>query len=226
MLLVSMLLGGCRRASRDAQEEHDSLLNKAIELKKAEEIDQAIHYCKKSLERKPKLASAHLELAGMYDFYQEDYVRAIYHYERYLELRPDSQKRKLIEDVVRQARLNFASSVPDVSNQALAELAKLKNENKQLRSQIIRLKQEVQLAGRDAVSRQGGASITRASGRGAATSAAETRRYTVKPGDTLTKISGQMYGTNRRYKEIYKANQDKMKNENDLRSGLVLTIPE
>ena len=34
------------------------------------------------------------------------------HYQRYLELRPQTEKTKLIQDLIRQARLSFAASLP------------------------------------------------------------------------------------------------------------------
>lgn len=50
--------------------------------------------------------------------------------------------------------------------------------------------------------------------------------YTVQKGDTLGKISSQLYGTSRRWKEIYEANRETLKDPNRLRPGQVLRIPQ
>ncbi len=57
------------------------------------------------------------------------------------------------------------------------------------------------------------------------TSRAEATTYTVKKGDTLSEISQEMLGTIKRMDEIIEANSDKLDDANDIRVGMVLTIP-
>lgn len=51
--------------------------------------------------------------------------------------------------------------------------------------------------------------------------------YTVKKNDSLWKIAAlpQVYSNGNKWKKIYQANKEKIKNPNKLRSGMVLTIP-
>jgi hypothetical protein len=49
--------------------------------------------------------------------------------------------------------------------------------------------------------------------------------HTVSTGDTLMKISQQYYGTRSKWRDIYAANRDVMKSENDLKIGMQLKIP-
>lgn len=51
------------------------------------------------------------------------------------------------------------------------------------------------------------------------------RTYHVKAGDTLAAIAEQFYGDPERYRDIYQANRQRLKEPADLREGLVLTIP-
>lgn len=51
------------------------------------------------------------------------------------------------------------------------------------------------------------------------------RTYTVRPGDTLGKISQRFYGTTRRYMEIYDANRDRLSSPSNIEVGQVLVIP-
>ncbi|HEX6545931.1 MAG TPA: LysM peptidoglycan-binding domain-containing protein [Bryobacteraceae bacterium] len=55
--------------------------------------------------------------------------------------------------------------------------------------------------------------------------ASGTRTYTVKPGDTLSKISKEFYGDASRYQKIFEANRDKLENPDKIRAGQELTIP-
>lgn len=51
------------------------------------------------------------------------------------------------------------------------------------------------------------------------------RTYTVRPGDTLSKIAIRFYGSSRRYMEIYDANRDVMSSPTNVKVGQVLRIP-
>lgn len=49
--------------------------------------------------------------------------------------------------------------------------------------------------------------------------------YTVKSGDTLSKISKQFYGDSNAYMPIFYANRDKLKDPNTIQIGQQLTVP-
>jgi nucleoid-associated protein YgaU len=49
--------------------------------------------------------------------------------------------------------------------------------------------------------------------------------YTVKKGDSLSKIAKRMYGDENAWHKIFDANKDKIKDANKLKVGTVLTIP-
>lgn len=50
--------------------------------------------------------------------------------------------------------------------------------------------------------------------------------YTVKKGDSLSKIAKQFYGDAGKWKKIHAANADKIPNPDLIHPGLQLTIPE
>ena len=54
---------------------------------------------------------------------------------------------------------------------------------------------------------------------------APTRSHTVAPKDTLYGISVKYYGNGRQARAIFEANRDLMKDERDLRPGMVLKLP-
>ena len=94
-----VLAAGCGRAAAERRDARDRCLRRAQAAKKAEDVDAAIRWCEKALRRRPDSASAHRELALMYDHFKQDHVAALYHYRRYLDLRPDSAERADVEDM-------------------------------------------------------------------------------------------------------------------------------
>jgi nucleoid-associated protein YgaU len=52
------------------------------------------------------------------------------------------------------------------------------------------------------------------------------RRYTVKSGDSLSKISRQFYGDAGQYMKIFEANRDVLRDPNQIQPGQELVIPE
>lgn len=57
-------------------------------------------------------------------------------------------------------------------------------------------------------------------------SSGSTRRYTVKSGDSLSKISREFYGNAGDYMKIFEANRDKLSDPNQIQPGQELVIPE
>lgn len=58
-----------------------------------------------------------------------------------------------------------------------------------------------------------------------ATPEAESKFYTVKSGDNLSKISKEFYGDANHYKKIFEANRPLLKNVDDIYPGQMLRIP-
>lgn len=69
----------------------------------------------------------------------------------------------------------------------------------------------------------------KATGAGAAAGATGTAghgdTYTVKPGDTLSKIAKEQYGDANAYMEIFNANRDQLSDPDKIKPGQVLKIP-
>ena len=52
------------------------------------------------------------------------------------------------------------------------------------------------------------------------------RTYTVRPGDSLSKISKEFYGNANQYMKIFEANRDKLRDPDKIQVGQQLIIPE
>ncbi|MEP7347073.1 MAG: LysM peptidoglycan-binding domain-containing protein [Gemmatimonadaceae bacterium] len=55
---------------------------------------------------------------------------------------------------------------------------------------------------------------------------ADGQLYTVKAGDSLSKIARQVYGDGNKWKAIWEANKDSVKNPDLIHPGQVLKIPQ
>jgi tetratricopeptide (TPR) repeat protein len=51
------------------------------------------------------------------------------------------------------------------------------------------------------------------------------RKHVIRPGDTLSKLAQQYYSNRAKWRDIYAANRNVMKNESDLKVGMELKIP-
>jgi tetratricopeptide (TPR) repeat protein len=233
VLAVLVSAAGCGNdaASLDRQEENDPALRRARVKKKSQDIDGAIALYNKALERKPQLGRAHLEVGLLYDSYKEDYNRAIYHYQRYLELRPNSEKKQLIQDLIRRARISYAASLPDTPSGAIEEIQALREENESLKGRLASLMERYNAL---ASGPSRGSQPVAASARPAASAPMQpapapaqpsVRTYRVQRGDTLSSIAKRMYSDSSSWKKIYEANRNILESPRDLDVGQTLVIP-
>lgn len=59
----------------------------------------------------------------------------------------------------------------------------------------------------------------------AASAGTQSKKYTVKAGDTLSKISKEFYGNAGDYMKIFEANRDKLSDPDKIQPGQELSIP-
>lgn len=241
--LLLLAAGACSRdaGALDRRDENHPLLRRAIAAKRANDLDGAIHLFQVALEKRPDLARAHLELALIYDQEpKEDFVRAVYHYERYLEMRPDTQAKTQVESLLKRARLSYAASLPDRPSEAVRVIADLQRENDMLRRELQTAQEKARGAGAAGAAR-GAAAATSAPPRAVpgatnaprgrlaapapapASPAAQT--YTVVSGDTLSTIASKVYNDRQAWRKIYEANRGVLGGSESVRPGQVLVIP-
>jgi nucleoid-associated protein YgaU len=67
--------------------------------------------------------------------------------------------------------------------------------------------------------------VTGGGGGGGTATATKTRTYTVKAGDTLSKIAKEFLGDANQYMKIFEANRDQLSNPDLIKPGQVLNIP-
>ena len=241
VLAVAVSLIGCFGCGPsvwelEVKEDQYPLMEQAKIKKRGGDIDGAISLYEKVLQEDPAIAKAHLEAALLYDQKKEDFILAIHHYQRYLALRPNAEKKELIGELVRLAKLSYAASLPDKPSEAIQEIARLQLEISNLRKDLAASRKEASdlrkkvkpirekivppnatptpLVERPVVPRKTPAGERNPPG-----------TYTVKAGDSLYKIAFELYRDKAKWEKIYNANRDILSKPHDLRVGQVLKIP-
>lgn len=227
LCIAVLAITGCsdNGLSADEKEERDPQVKTGVAYMEQSQWDEAEQAFKDALDSDPLMAKPHLDLALIYQQYKPDYIHAIYHYDRYLELRPESEKATLILEqrnkVERALAIQAIKESSDFKKLA-AEALRLKKENTALRNQLAAA-QAAQNPQPSATSAE--PEVETAATQPATTSARSHKIYNVVAGDTLSKISKKFYGDSNYSDVIYEANRDSLSNPNALRIGQTLVIP-
>ena len=106
----------------------------------------AVEEFEKAIEGNPRSASAHLELGLLYEEHMQDFAAAIYHYQKHLQLRPNSDYTERAKDRIRACKAELVKTeyVAPVTQGMQRDLEKLMTENVLLKQRIETL--EAQLA--------------------------------------------------------------------------------
>ncbi len=217
LVFLAVGLGGCFPSSENnVDEEKESHFVSGRSRASAKDFKGAIEEFEKALEANPHSAAAHFELGWLNEEQTRNCAAAIYHYERHLELRPNSAYAERAKERIISCKRELARSEivgPETQN-LQREIERLRNENLQLKRQVDSLQSQlasrppanvspggpsapVPLPGptpgpvtRPAATAPGtaGAAADRA---GRVLSQARPRTYVVKSGDTMTVIARQ-----------------------------------
>lgn len=198
--------------------------------RKAKEGDYAaaVQSYEASLDGSPKDADVHYRLALLYDDKLKNSVAALHHFQRYLELAPRGMHAKDARNSASQLELKLGTSLNKGGLMSQADAARLKNENLDLRKQLVDVRKDlsdlrtsVRASARASV-QKGGKSVDVQQ----KPIPAGARTYTVQPGDTLASISRQYFKTSAKWKDIQDANFNALEGTVKLKPGMTLIIPK
>lgn len=156
VLLVTMCMGltallvGCKpQHSAQTDPKHDANYQRGQTLMSQMDYPGAITEFKRALITNPESAPAHLELGFLYKDYADDPAAAIYHFNNYLVLDPETDQAKLIRQNVDNCKMQLAKLfliapvVPNVKK----EITQLKKEVKTLKQENHKLKWQINAMG-------------------------------------------------------------------------------
>ena len=146
LLALAVCLGGCIPGDSHADEEKDPHFQRGLNLFNGQDYKGAAEEYEKALESNPRSAAAHFELGCLYESKLNDCAAAIYHYERHLQLRPDSDRAQLVRQHIRGCKQELANTeFPLPNSQNLQrELDRLAAENLVLKQQLAALQHQLQ----------------------------------------------------------------------------------
>ncbi len=250
LLFLSACGGNTSVGSDEAEKDHPTI-EEAKEKVKLQDPDAAIQILESLLREEPEFAYAHLQLGFAFQIKQEP-VKALYHFQRYLEERPESANSDVVRSVVRDELKRLATRVgvvePSVGREQ--DFLELEEKLRETRRDLARASILLEQAGANAEEPEGWAAeklqllaeieslksqaTTRlaASGSGeesstsSQTSATTPRTYVVQRGDNLSLISKKVYGRSSDWKKIFDANRNVLPSERSLQPGQELVIPE
>ena len=219
-----MLATGCgpQAAKLDLAEIQDPLIRKAKAKQDQGDYEGALRSLRQALDKRPRLAQAHLDTGLLYDNYKKDYLAAIYHYQRYLELRPDTEKKGMLEDLIRKAKMSYVASFADQLPGHADTFRSLKEENLRLKKdlQVVRANLAQQMlppAGRAGAAAPGSQHTGGELG---------SSLYRVQPNETLSAIAAKVYQDPNEWSKIFEANRGSLASPEKLRVGQELIIPQ
>ena len=137
LLLAGLALSGCLpSSSRDEEKEPYFLAGKSRV--NTMDFKGAIDSFEKAVEVNPQSAPAHFELGWLYDEKDTNAAAAIYHYERYLKLSPNSGKEDVVKTRILACKQQLAQTVSlgPVTEKQTREFEQLVEENKRLHEDV------------------------------------------------------------------------------------------
>jgi LysM repeat protein len=137
LLALAVCLGACIPDDRHVDEQKDPHFQRGLKLVNSQDYKGAVEEFESALESNPHSAAAHFELGCLYDKLG-DSAAAIYHYDRHLKLRPNSDQAQLVNDRIRGCKQDLANTEfapPDTQN-LQREVDRLTVENLGLRQQL------------------------------------------------------------------------------------------
>lgn len=234
LLGLMLITGGCLSDSDDIPEREESNYKRAVSFYKDERYEHALTLFLKIIDERQMAPESHLEAGRIYLDYIKDPVAAIYHFRKYLELKPDVEQSAIVRQMIETAQKAFAKSLPGRSYETdvdrldlMTLLKKTQDENLQLRKEIAKFQN---LLGKSHMQKSKEAVPNQMSFVGGNIHPKQEKKkgdslYTVGTGDTLSKISIKVYGNAMYWERIYNANRDKLPSAHALKLGQVLKVP-
>lgn len=186
------------------------------------------------IEKRRDAPQSHLEVGRLYLEHFNDPLAAIYHFKKFLEVKPDVEQSAIVRQMIERAKKSFAQTLPgrpfddDITRLDLMDLLKqVQNENLILKKKIAQMPQRKQTSSNSIKGKNAASGNLFASevNKIKSKQVESFNEYTVATGDTLSKISGKVYGSAAQWERIYKANSDILQNPKDLKVGQILKIP-
>lgn len=143
-LILAVLLGtvSCRpQRTVVMDDDHNPFIASGLRYRAAMEYEAAIDAFERALEKNSNSVRAHYELGLLYEKQKQEYVTAIYHYNRVLKLRPQGYPSENVRLLIAGCRQELvkAEALAPVTQAMQQDLDRLREENASLRDELNQL---------------------------------------------------------------------------------------
>jgi LysM repeat protein len=141
LLALAVCLSGCIPGDSHVDEEKDPHYQRGINLVNGQDFKGAVEEFEKALETNPRSAAAHFQLGWLYDTKINDAAAAIYHYQRHLQLMPNSERAQSVQERIHLCKQELANAEFPLPNSQNLQRAvdRLTAENMALKQQLATL---------------------------------------------------------------------------------------
>ena len=212
--------------------------------------DEALNAFLKVTEKRRDAPESHFNIGLIYLNNKNDPIPAIYHFRKFLELKPNADYSEIVRQHIDTAQKRFAATLPGNPYDINLRNVNFEEVIRKLRAENLELKQLLADANQRAESLERAQTADLIASQNARPPQTQqmarpqpqpqpqatntpppvvrhdvARTYTVQAGDTLSSISRKFYGSPNRWKDIYNANRDVLPNPQSLKLGQSLKIP-
>ena len=146
LLFAALALSGCLpSAQSQADEEKEPHFLEGRSRVNTMDFPGAIESFEKALEANPQSGAAHFELAWLFDRKEPDAAAAIYHYDKYLALRPNAENAENIKQRILACKQELARGVSlgPITDKQQHDIEALAEDNRRLAAQNKQLTEEL-----------------------------------------------------------------------------------
>lgn len=156
LLTIIVLAAGCQPLQKnlDKEDDRNPYFRNASKLAMEQNFHGAIGEYENALRANPDVAQAHVEMGLIYLDKLGDPISAIYHFQQFLNARPNDMMREQLQTYIDKAKIDFAITLPNSTAQNAEEFARLKQENTDLRQSLSQT-QAALAKSRDALTKAG-----------------------------------------------------------------------
>lgn len=137
-LAALLALNACQPPQQglDAEDERNPYFRKGVKLAADGNFHGAIGQYEDALKANPDVKKAHMEIGILYADKLNDPVGAAYHFQKYIDARPDAPNIAQVQTYHEKAKIDFALTLPNSSTQNAQEFAQISKENIELRQSL------------------------------------------------------------------------------------------
>lgn len=139
LALATLVLTSCSKEIKglDAEDERNPYFRTAAKYTADQDFNSAIGEYEKALAAGgASVAKAHLEIGLLSGEKLGDHISAIYHFQKYLALRPEASDRAQVENLIEKAKIEFLLTLPNSALLNAEETARMSKENIDLKQAL------------------------------------------------------------------------------------------